>query len=527
MPVLPRIPHLELRKYRMKSLRHTLMILSASGIVAAALLTGVSMLGERRANEAAQGAFVAKDVGADVLPPPMYLIELRLVLSQVAEGSMDAATAQKEVARLQREYTDRVSHWTKNPPYGLEKQLLGAQHDAALVFIEQSNVVIKTLAGGDASATQAAVKTAHASYLKHREGVDETVKASGAFAETAIAGYTNTQEWLKGLALGIFLIATISLAVLGTWARRSIFAVTGGEPTEVARIANAVAEGNLAVQVSTKKGDDSSVMAAMARMCQSLTHIVNQVRASSDVIASGATQIAGSNMDLSQRTEEQASNLQSTASAMEQISSTVAHNADTSRQANELAAAASTVAERGGEVVSQVVTTMQDITDSSRKINDIIGVIDGIAFQTNILALNAAVEAARAGEQGRGFAVVASEVRSLAQRSALAAKEIKTLIGSSVEKVDAGAKLVSEAGATMAEIVQQVKHVTSLIGEISNATTEQTQGVSQVGDAITVLDQTTQQNTALVEESAAAAENLSQQAQELVELVRMFKLANA
>jgi methyl-accepting chemotaxis protein len=511
----------------MTSLRRTLVILSASGIVATALLTAVSILGERRADAGAQGAFVAKDVGADVLPPPMYLIEMRLVLSQAAEGSMDAATAEKEVARLQKEYSDRVEHWTKNPPYGLEKQLLGAQHDAAQVFIEQSHAVLKTLPSADAAATQAALKTAHASYLKHRQGVDETVKASGAFAESAIASYNSNQDWQTRLALGILALTTIGLAGLGYWSYQRVFAVTGGEPSELARVAKEVTEGNLAVHVPVTPGDSNSVMAAMARMCHSLTHIVDQVRASSDVIASGATQIAGSNMDLSHRTEEQASSLQSTASAMEQIASTVAHNADTSRQANTLAATASNVAERGGEVVNQVVTTMQDITDSSRKINDIIGVIDGIAFQTNILALNAAVEAARAGEQGRGFAVVASEVRSLAQRSAVAAKEIKNLIGNSVEKVDAGAKLVTEAGATMAEIVQQVKHVTSLIGEISNATTEQTKGVSQVGDAITVLDQTTQQNTALVEESAAAAENLSKQAQELVGLVRMFKLAKA
>ena len=429
------------------------------------------------------------------------------------------------MARLQKEYADRVDYWTKNPPYGLEKQLLGGQHDAALVFIEQSNAVLKTLAGGDAAATQAALKTAHTYYLKHRQGVDETVKSSASFAESAIASYNGTQKWQTRLALTILALTTICMLVVGYWARRSVYAVLGGEPSELATIANAVAEGDLAVRLPVAQGDRNSVMAAMARMCQSLTHIVDQVRASSDMIATGATQIAGSNMDLSQRTEEQASSLQSTAAAMEQIASTVAHNADTSRQANSLAATVSNVAERGGEVVNQVVTTMQDITDSSRKINDIIGVIDGIAFQTNILALNAAVEAARAGEQGRGFAVVASEVRSLAQRSAVADKEIKTLIGSSVEKVDAGAKLVSEAGATMSEIVQQVKHVTSLIGEISNATTKQTQGVSQVGDAITVLDQTTQQNTALVEESAAAAENLSKQAQELVALVRLFKLA--
>ncbi|HEX5736876.1 MAG TPA: methyl-accepting chemotaxis protein, partial [Hydrogenophaga sp.] len=382
----------------------------------------------------------------------------------------------------------------------------------------------KTLASGDAAATQAALTSAHAAYLTHRTGVDETVKASGAFAESAISSYNSIQGWQLRVEVGILILSAICLVVLGYWARRSVFAMTGGEPSEVAKIANAVAGGHLAVEVPVAPGDSTSVMAAMARMCQSLTDIVNQVRSSSDLIASGASQIAGSNMDLSSRTEEQASSLQSTASAMEQIASTVSHNAGTSKQASDLAATASNVAERGGEMVNQVVATMQDITESSRKINDIIGVIDGIAFQTNILALNAAVEAARAGEQGRGFAVVASEVRSLAQRSAVAAKEIKTLIGSSVEKVDAGAKLVADTGATMGEIVLQVKRVTSLIGEISNATVEQTQGVANVGEAITLLDQNTQQNTALVEETAASAESLRKQAAQLVGLVGTFNI---
>jgi methyl-accepting chemotaxis protein len=510
----------------MKSLRHTLMILSACGIAAATILTGLSVLGNKHSEAAVSRAFVAKDVVADILPPPMYLIELRLVLSQAAEGSMDLATARKEAARLSKEYSERVAYWTQNPPYGLEKELLGPLNDAAKVFLGSSQVVLKAVEAGDAAATQAALKDAHATYAKHRAAVDETVKAGITFGEAAMQSYDASGRMIGLASVGVLLLAVSGLLVLGWWARRNIFAITGGDPSELAKVANAVANGDLSVHVPVASGDTASTMAAMARMCDSLTRIVDQVRSSSDVIATGASEIASSNMDLSQRTEEQASNLQSTASAMEQISSTVAHNADTARQANELAASASSVAERGGEVVSQVVVTMQEITDSSRKINDIIGVIDGIAFQTNILALNAAVEAARAGEQGRGFAVVASEVRSLAQRSALAAKEIKTLIGTSVEKVDAGAKLVNDAGATMAEIVQQVKHVTALIGEISNATTEQTQGVSQVGDAVTLLDHTTQQNTALVEESAAAAENLRNQARELVNLVKVFKLAS-
>ncbi|XVJ69461.1 MAG: chemotaxis protein [Rhizobacter sp.] len=511
----------------MKSLRHTLMILSAGGILAAAVLSSVNFATGQRSLAAVDRIFVAKDVVADILPPPLYLIEMRLLLSQMVEGSTTIDKSQKEFARLEKEYNERIRYWTENPPYELQKELFGASHEAGKAFIEGSRAILKMFVAGDIAAANAEMQVLHQLFVNHRNAIDNTVQVATAFSDAANAQNRDINRNGTWSSISVLLFALVGLVGLTYWARRSIFQITGGEPSAVATIANAVADGNLSVQVPVVAGDNSSVMAAMARMCKNLTRIVDQVRASSELIASGASQIADSNMDLSKRTEQQASSLQSTASAMEQIASTVAHNADTSRQANTLAATASDVAERGGEVVNQVVSTMQDITNSSRKINDIIGVIDGIAFQTNILALNAAVEAARAGEQGRGFAVVAGEVRSLAQRSAVAAKEIKTLIGSSVEKVDAGAKLVTEAGATMEEIVQQVKHVTSLIGEISNATTEQTQGVSQVGEAITILDQTTQQNTALVEESAAAAENLSQQAQELVTLVRMFKSTQA
>ena len=254
--------------------------------------------------------------------------------------------------------------------------------------------------------------------------------------------------------------------------------------------------------------------------------IVGEVRLSSDSIATGSSEIATGNADLSQRTEEQASNLEETAASMEELTSTVKNNADTAHKAAALAGEASRAAVQGGEVVAQVVSPMEEISAASRKITDIISVIDGIAFQTNILALNAAVEAARAGEQGRGFAVVASEVRSLAQRSADAAREIKTLIGASVEKVENGTQLVSEAGRSMEGIVAQVQRVSDLIGEISSATSEQTTGISQVGEAVTQLDQVTQQNAALVEQSAAAADSLRHQAAKLAEVVSVFRLAS-
>jgi methyl-accepting chemotaxis protein len=348
--------------------------------------------------------------------------------------------------------------------------------------------------------------------LKEKNGEQAAQKGTEMFESVSL---------IMGLLTGISAICGVAIGVLLT---RGITRSLGGEPQAVAEVANAVAAGDLTTSIDTSRAMPGSVVAAMDHMQRSLRKVVSQVRASSDSIATGSSQIATGNADLSQRTEEQASNLQQTAASMEQLTATVKTNADTARQATQLAGSATAAASQGGVVVDQVVRTMEGITASSKKIADIIGVIDGIAFQTNILALNAAVEAARAGEQGRGFAVVASEVRTLAQRSAGAAKEIKGLITESVEKVEAGSQQVEEAGRAMNDIVAQVKRVNDLIGEIGSATLEQTQGISQIGDAVGQLDQVTQQNAALVEESAAAAESLNQQAARLVEAVAVFTL---
>ncbi|MBL8301795.1 MAG: MCP four helix bundle domain-containing protein [Ideonella sp.] len=327
------------------------------------------------------------------------------------------------------------------------------------------------------------------------------------------------------LLIGVCAFAVIVAAGMGLVITRGLTRALGAEPARLSQAAEQVAHGDLRPVADAQGAPEGSVMASLAKMQSSLSTVVGQVRTESDSIATGSAQIAIGSADLSQRTEEQASNLQQTAASMEQMHATVKNNADTARQASQLAGAATAAAQQGGQGVGRVVATMGDISASSKKIGDIIGTIDGIAFQTNILALNAAVEAARAGEQGRGFAVVASEVRSLAKRSADAAKEIKTLIGASVEQVDAGTSLVGEAGASMEDIVTQVKRVADLIAEITSATVEQTSGIGQVNDAVTQLDQVTQQNAALVEESAAAAESLKHQAARLSEVVSVFALS--
>ncbi len=367
---------------------------------------------------------------------------------------------------------------------------------------------------GESSKVYEALQAAVADWFAYN------VKLAAAQAKDARATYASARISLATMVT-VALVLGVGAATLIT---RSIT-----QPIERAvQIANTVAEGDLRSQIEVQGGDETAqLLRALAKMNESLSGIVGQVRLSSDSIATGSAQIAAGNGELSQRTEQQASNLQQTAASMEQLSGTVKSSAETASEASRLALAASSAATQGGDLVDQVVVTMQDIAASSRKIADIIGVIDGIAFQTNILALNAAVEAARAGEQGRGFAVVAGEVRSLASRSAEAAREIKSLIGASVEKVEAGTRQVNEAGASMGEIVGQVQRVSHLIGEISNAAGEQSAGIGQVGGAVSELDKVTQQNAALVEQSAAASESLKQQAARLADLVGVFKLAHA
>ena len=347
------------------------------------------------------------------------------------------------------------------------------------------------------------------------------MEAMDTTAKTADEVYAQARAVM--LVLG--LVAILVAVALGYAITRSLMKELGGEPNDAAALALAVSQGDFTHAVALKAGDTTSLMASLGAMQGNLAQIVTTVRQGSEGVATASAEIAQGNNDLSARTEQQASALEETAASMEELGSTVKQNADSARQANQLAQSASSVAVQGGVVVDQVVQTMKGINESSRKISDIISVIDGIAFQTNILALNAAVEAARAGEQGRGFAVVASEVRSLAGRSAEAAKEIKQLINASVERVEHGTALVDQAGTTMAEVVTSIRRVTDIMGEISAASNEQANGVAQVGEAVVQMDQATQQNAALVEEMAAAASSLKSQASELVQAVAFFKVA--
>ncbi len=428
----------------------------------------------------------------------------------------------KRIAEQREKYEKDVKKLSELVKSAAGKALL-AKIEAARA--ETSSLVDKAVALGqadnDAEATKMLLTEVRPAQRRWSEALGEMAQFQNENTAKAVKNANSIYESAFWLTIAFAATAVALGAVIAWLITRSIV-----QPVhEAVKIAQTVAAGDLSSRIEVSSKDEAGqLLQALKEMNESLVRIVAEVRGGTETIGSASQQIASGNADLSSRTEEQASSLEETASSMEELTSTVKQNADNARQANQLAVTASEIAVRGGAVVSDVVQTMGSINESARKIVDIIGVIDGIAFQTNILALNAAVEAARAGEQGRGFAVVAAEVRNLAQRSAAAAKEIKALIDNSVEKVDAGSRLVDQAGETMQEVVESIKRVTDIMSEISAASQEQTAGIEQIHQAVSQMDEVTQQNAALVEQAAAASESLLEQAGNLAQVVSVFKL---
>jgi len=501
--------------------------LAFAALIALALLVGIigvtrlsnvneslALIGSDRVPKVQQAAAITDDVN-------LVARELRNTLIWSDEAKVQAALATVNEARERAGKTIEAMGATIASDEGKKRLAALVSARAAYSPIQLQFMDLIRAGKKDEAATLLAerMRDAQLAYIKALDDLkDLQIELVTKAVDEGAADYARARLLMFSLLAGMAGIG----ALLAWWITRSITAPIN----QAVGVAERVAEGDLTSLIDVNSTDETGrLLTALKAMNENLMGIVSTVRNSSDSIATGSAQIASGNADLSQRTEEQASALEETAASMEQLGGTVKQNADNARQANQLSMSASAVAQKGGEVVGQVVGTMRAINDSSKKIVDIISVIDGIAFQTNILALNAAVEAARAGEQGRGFAVVASEVRNLAQRSAEAAKEIKTLITASVERVEQGSALVDQAGVTMEEVVTSIRRVTVIMGEISSASTEQSAGVAQVGEAVSQMDQVTQQNAALVEESAAAADSLKQQAQQLVSAVAVFKIS--
>ena len=468
-------------------------------------------------------------------------VEQLTVLVELANASVEKAYALEQSGKLTREQAQQqaklaIGSFVKDEMYyfvrDFSTDLLYVHPNASRIGVPQKNMK----KSGDRY--RAALATSRIGLVQAdgtRPGVKDPVAKMYAVVKFAPWDWLigtgtyiddiNHKFWAQAGALlaigGALMLVVGALAALML---RRILAQLGGEPDYAAAIVAQIAQGDLTTHIDTRPGDTSSLLMAIKAMRDNLAHLVSQVRNDAESISTASGEIASGNHDLSARTEQQAGSLEETASTMEEMTSTVRQNADNARQANQLAISASQVATQAGGVVSQVVDTMGAINASSKKIGDIIAVIDGIAFQTNILALNAAVEAARAGEQGRGFAVVASEVRNLAQRSAAAAKEIKQLIDSSAEQVGAGEKLVALAGETMEKVVSSVQHVTDIVAEISSASAEQSAGIEQINQAIVEMDNMTQQNSALVEQASAAAQAMNEQAAGLAQIVSVFKV---
>lgn len=469
-----------------------------------------------------------KDLIADVLPPPEYILESYLVSLQLLAAT-ERAERDSLVTRLKAlktDYDTRHEFWLKeNLDANLADIFLKQAHAPVTVFYRTAfDQLIPALQNDDAKAAAAALAIMKPAYENHRGLIDQVVQITTKRTETDEA---LAKEMIRSGTVLMLIILSVSICAgvaAATLIIRGVLKSIGGEPDYATGITNLMAQGDLRTPISITGAESGSLLVAIKRMQEMMIRTTNEIKQAVDGVSTGSHQIATGNLDLSQRTEQQAIALQQTAVSIGDLTSTIKQNADSAREANALAVSASEVANRGGAVVAKVVNTMESINDSAKKIADIIGVIDSIAFQTNILALNAAVEAARAGEQGRGFAVVAAEVRNLAQRSAGAAREIKTLITDSVDKVAIGSTLVQQAGLTMHDILASVEQVTTIMGHIAVAGNEQTADIEKINLAIGRMDDVTQQNAALVEEAAAAAGALQHQADGLSLLVNVFKV---